>query len=282
MRCLVYGLSFLLLTIWSAGANEASRITPAAHDSQGWLVHEVESPYQSETTRLRVLLPDAVTKDHKLPVVYVLPVEAQGDSRYGDGLFEVKKLDLANKYRAIFVAPDFCQLPWYADHPTDPAIRQESHFVKVVLPMVEKTYPAHTESAGRLLLGFSKSGWGAWSLLLRHPDLFGRAAAWDAPLMMNGIRLYGSGPIFGTQENFEKYRLINLLREKRESLGERPRLILTAFGNFGREHQQMAELLDELRIPSIKRHGPQRQHDWHSGWVAEAAELLLKPEAAER
>jgi hypothetical protein len=282
MRCIVFGLTISLLTVSSAGAHEAPPITTAVHNSQGWLVHEVESPYQPAKTRLRVLLPDEVPKDHKLPVVYVLPVEPQGESRYGDGLEEVKKLDLANKHGAIFVAPDFCQLPWYADHPTDPAIRQESHFVKAVLPFVEKTYPAQGEPAGRLLLGFSKSGWGAWSLLLRRPDLFGRAAAWDAPLMMNGIRLYGSGPIFGSQENFEKYRLVNLLREKREALGERPRLILTAFGNFGREHQQMAELLEELRIPCVKRYGPERKHDWHSGWVVEAVELLLKPETAGR
>jgi hypothetical protein len=280
MRCIVSCLSMLLIA-WPTRAEESPRVSPAVQDAKGWLVHQIESPYQPAKTRLRVLLPDEVPRDRKLPVVYVLPVEAQGENRYGDGLEEVKKLDLANKLAAIFVAPDFSQLPWYANHPTDPAIRQESHFVKAVVPFVEKSYPARSEPAGRLLLGFSKSGWGAWSLLLRHSDQFGRAAAWDAPLMMNGIRLYGSGPIFGTQENFEKYRLVNLLREQREALSARPRLILTAFGNFGREHQQMAELLEELRIPRVTRYGPERKHDWHSGWVAEAVELLLNPEAAE-
>ena len=44
-------------------------------------------------------------------------------------------------------------LPWYADHPTDVGIRQESYFLKVVLPFVERTYPARTERDGRLLLG---------------------------------------------------------------------------------------------------------------------------------
>ena len=62
----------------------------------------------------------------RLPVVYVLPVEARNESRYGDGLLEVRRHDLHNKFQAIFVAPTFSHLPWYADHPTDPEIRQET------------------------------------------------------------------------------------------------------------------------------------------------------------
>ncbi len=110
---------------------------------------------------------------------------------------EVKKLDLHNKIGVIFVVPTFSHLPWYADHPTKPEVRQETYFVKVVVPFIDKTYPVKAEAAGRLLLGFSKSGWGAWSLLLRHPDLFSKAAAWDAPLMMDKPGKYGSGDIFG-------------------------------------------------------------------------------------
>jgi hypothetical protein len=61
-------------------------------------------------------------------------------------------------------------------------------------------------ACGLLLLGFSKSGWGAlFSLLLRHPDVFGKAAAWDAPLVMDSPGRHGNGDIFGTPENFEKY-----------------------------------------------------------------------------
>jgi len=30
--------------------------------------------------------------------------------------------------------------PWYADHPTKSDVRQESYFLKAVVPFVEKTY----------------------------------------------------------------------------------------------------------------------------------------------
>jgi hypothetical protein len=100
------------------------------------------------------------------------------------------------------VAPTFSHLPWYADHPTDKEIRQETYLLRVVLPLVERTYPVQSQLEGRLLIGFSKSGFGAWTLLLRHPEVFGRAAAWDAPLMMDRLGKYGTDGVFGTPENF--------------------------------------------------------------------------------
>lgn len=268
-------ISLLCAVLLVAGADDI-KIFPATTDNQGFLVHEIESPYQSGKTQIRVLLPDNLKKDRRYTVIYVLPVEAKTESRYGDGLIEIKKHDLHNKHQAIFVAPTFAQLPWYADHPTDSRVRQESYFVRAVVPAVEKNYPASTEPKDRLLLGFSKSGWGAWSLLLRHPEVFGRAAAWDAPLMMERFGKYGNADIFATQENFEKYRLTDLLKAKAAKLQGEPRLILTGYGGFHAEHLQAHAMLDELKIPHAYRDGPQRKHDWYSGWVEEAVELLSK------
>ena len=41
----------------------------------------------------------------------------------------------------------------------------------------------------------------------------------------------------------------------------------------------MHDLLNQLAIPHVYRDGPQRKHDWHSGWVEEAVGLLLNPQA---
>jgi len=275
MSIRVVGVFVALVLAPAIGADETPTFSPAAADDHGFLVHEVESQYQQGRTQIRVLLPEVSRSRRKHPVIYVLPVEAKNETRYGDGLLEVKKHNLHNKHEAIFVAPTLSHLPWYADHPTDPAIRQEMYLLKVVLPFLEKTYPAQATREGRLLLGFSKSGWGAWSLLLRHPDLFGRAAAWDAPLMMDGPGKYGSASIFGTPEKFANYRITDLLQTKGKLLGPERRLILTGYGSFRQEHEQVHTLMDELKIPHVYRDGPQRKHDWHSGWVPEAVELLV-------
>jgi S-formylglutathione hydrolase FrmB len=227
-------------------------------------------------TQIRVLKPEKLAPDKTYRTIYVLPVEAGTESRFGDGLKEVLEQDLHNKHEVIFVAPTFEHLPWYADHPTNPDIRQEDMFLNNVIPLVEAKYPVSQKPEDRLLLGFSKSGWGAWSLLLRNGDQFGKAAAWDAPLAMTEIGKYGNKPIFGTQENFSNYEIAKLLTANVDKLKESKRLILTGYGGFRDDHVEIHALLEKLALPHVYRDGPKRKHDWHSGWVAESVELLLK------
>lgn len=269
-------MSALLLTLAVCAAEDVT-ISAGQRDDLGVIVHDVQSPYQAGTTQIRVLLPPDIKPDERLPVIYVLPVEAGVEHRYGDSVQEIVTQNLAAKHRAVFVFPTFAQLPWYADHPSDPLIRQETYLLQVVLPFIERTYPVKIERSGRLLLGFSKSGWGAWSLLLRHPDRFARAAAWDAPLMLDRPGQYGSGPIFGDDANFANYRMSELVRSRGMMLGDKPRLLMTGSANFREEHHRMHTLLEELRVPHVHRDDPPRKHDWHSGWVGEAVELLIAP-----
>jgi len=247
----------------------------ATTDADGFLLHHIESDLQAGPTDLRVLLPDKRQAEERFPVVFVLPVEAGRETRYGDGLVEVQKQDLHNKHRAIFVAPSFFHLPWYANHTNDPAIAQQSYLFEVVL-LVSKHYPIVREKDPFYLLGFSKSGWGAVSMLLKDPKLFTRAAAWDAPLMMDQLGKYGTTPIFGDQENFAKYSLPKVVNELYDPEQFHHKLILTGYGGFRTEMQQFHTLLEKHNIKHLYQDGPQRKHDWHSGWVAEAVELLLE------
>lgn len=258
-------------------AERETKFTPATKDERGQLVHQVESAYQSGQTEIRVLLPQPYDATVRYPVVYVLPVEAGRETRYGDGLWEIQKRKLHEQHAAIFVAPTFSHLPWYADHPSKAEIRQEAYLLQVVIPFIDKTYPTEAKREGRYLLGFSKSGWGAWSLLLRHPDVFRRAAAWDAPLLLDRPGKYGSGDVFATAENFAGYQITSLLKAQADALRKEPeqRLILTGYGNFRQDHQQVHKLMEELMIPHVYEDGPALAHDWHSGWVEPALERLL-------
>lgn len=270
----IFGFLISALSLVATAA-EMATISKAQREVSGFLIHAVDSPFQTKQTQIRVLLPDILEKGKLFSVVYVLPVESGQESRYGDGLVEVQKHNLHNKLGVIFVAPTFSHLPWYADHATDERLRQASYFLKVVIPFIERTYPASKLAKDHLLLGFSKSGWGAWSLLLRHPETFGRAVAWDAPLMMTELGKYGTLPIFGTQENFEKYCLTDLLKKNASTFKAEKRLILTGYGSFREHHQKAHALLDELKIPHEYRDGPERKHDWHSGWLPEAVGILI-------
>jgi enterochelin esterase-like enzyme len=249
-------------------------IAPARR-GQGVLIHDVDSAFQSGRTEIKVLLPDQIEEGKTFAVLYILPVEAENVRRFGDSIEEVRKHDLHNTHGLICVFPTFSDLPWYADHPTNTQIRQETYFLKVVVPFIERTYPVKSKPSGRLLVGFSKSGWGAWSLILRHPDTFGKAAAWDAPLMMEKPNRYGMGPIFGTQQNFEKYSISSLLEKRAKLLSNSDRLLLMGHSNFKTHHDDAHNLLQRLSIRHIYREGPKREHSWESGWLPEVVELLV-------
>ena len=164
-----------------------------------------------------------------------------------------------------------------ADHPEDEKSQQEQYLLQVA-DWMAKRYVRSDDPRRHLLLGFSKSGWGAWTLMLRNPERFGRALAWDAPMMMQDHTKYGAKPIFGTLERFREYEVRSLLtasRWRKQPAAESPRLILTGYGNFRNEHVAMHELLVKSNTPHVYVDGPQRKHTWHTGWVAEGFELLL-------
>ncbi len=245
----------------------------ATKDTNGLFVHQLESPYQSGKLPVRVLVPDRLDNGKKYPVVYVLPVEAKDDAKFGNGLLEIQKHDLHNTFQAVFVALTFSTLPWYADHPMKEELRQESHLLKAVVPLIEKSYPVRTERDGRLLLGFSKSGVGAYSLILRNPDTFGKALAFDSPLMRE--TLSKGSEVFATQKNFDKYCVPKLLEKHAKTFADEKRLILLGKGFLQGQHQQAHALMDKLKIAHEYREGTQRKHTWDSGWIPEAVELLL-------
>ena len=135
---------------------------------------------------------------------------------------------------------------------------------------------------GRLLVGFSKSGWGALSLLLRNPTVFHRAAAWDT-----GIRV-DTGPMskeeraerialdWGSAENFETHRLSTLINTRGRELGSEARLFyFNTAGKRATGGVEIHRLLVENQIPHRYVLEPHRRHSWDSGWMPEAIAFLV-------
>ena len=240
-------------------------------------VHQIQSPHQSGPTTVHVFVPEAYSTQEPPKTLYVLPVEAAGGTRWGDPVAEIRRLGIADRHGLVVALPTFSDLPWYADHPSNPSLRQETYLLQDVLPLIESSYGVETGPEARLLVGFSKSGWGAWSLLLRHLETFGKAAAWDAPLMQESPDRFEMRPIFGSQENFERYRITALIAARKNLLQQRCRLVLTGYaGAFRSHHRAMHTLLVGLSIPHAYRDGPQREHHWHSGWLEEAIAMLTE------
>lgn len=227
--------------------------------------YEVRSGHQSAATRLRILRPAGARNQADL--LFVLPVEAGAGAHYGDGLAEVHRLGLHERLGVAAVAPDFAQLPWYANHPDDPARQDERYLTEDLLPLLDHLVPG---AGRRLLLGFSKSGWGALSLLLRHPRLFTAACVWDAPLMQERPDRFQMEGAFVSQRNFERYRIASLLADRAaEFRGEQPRIHLLGAANFAGQMREAHLLMTALGVAHSHREADLEEHTWHSGWMAD-------------
>ena len=232
---------------------------------------------------LVMLIPDAFDRSKLYPVLYVLPVEVGIGGRYGDGLQAMRYSKAHNRFQIIGVQPAFDTLPWYSDHPTNSFIRHESYLIHILLPAIEQLFPAKISPEGRLLLGFSKSGWGAFTLILRHPEVFGYACSWDAPLMATNWANYGMHQHFGTMDNFHAHHPMELLRSQGKPFKSRTRLVLLGERNFGPQqapqnqtHTSSAHaLMTELGIKHFYSNSFTNEHRWDSGWVPGAIDALM-------
>lgn len=115
----------------------------------------------------------------------------------------------------------------YVEHPTRADMQDESYFVKDVVPYIDAHYTTLAEPCGRLLTGFCASGNGAMWLLLRHLELFGRAAVWETWLDLTHMHEPDEQQV-GDDTTFQRYCCRNLIhvQEHRQRLRDGPTRII--------------------------------------------------------
>jgi hypothetical protein len=210
--------------------------------------------------------------------MYVLPVEAGVPtllSKYSDGLEELRLLDVPNRFNVTLISPSFNYAPWYGDNPLDAARRMESFVVHDLVPFGD-SFAQGTNPPRRYLIGFSKSGNGALCLMLRHPDTFSAAAAWDAPAQVSSLSaLDGLQINFGTQENLDSYNIPSLVSAVGESFREQNRIWIS--GDQSAWTDDMSQLHEQMVAASIEHtwvSGGEREHSWRGGWLDAAVTNL--------
>lgn len=249
----------------------------------GLVTYTVTSPYQRGPNAVEVLLPDAFDPSGatRYRVVYVLPVNTGTGGRWGHALLEIKRLNLHNRYAAIFVMPAYDTEPWFGDHPIDPTVRQQAYLTDAVIPLIDRTYPT-ADAAGRFLIGFSKSGWGGLSLFLRNPTLFEQVAVFDpfgGPMTDEMFTKWGIAASYGTRENLDRFDPHVLIERRGKELGPKRRIVLMAGGPGSRIGVDVLHAkLRDAKVPYTYVLGSDMAHDWTSGWLPLAvAGILSEP-----
>jgi hypothetical protein len=225
----------------------------------------------SQAFAVRVLAPTNPSNSHSHTFLYALPVEPGLDqSTYGSGLNELQKLDVQDKYDATIIEPIFPNFSWYADSATDPTMNYET-FMSTILPAwVDSAFdPSGTDK--NLLIGFSKSGYGALDLLLKHPAVFADAAAWDFPGDMV-YNEYGGGANYGTYANFLANYQLNgtFLDTWKAPFTTQDRIWMSSSDVFQSQVSDFDTLLTAHGILHTLSPATTDAHAWSGGWLSDA------------
>ena len=262
-----------------APAGNSMVVQPPTLDANGVKYYSVTSAYQGGREQtVRVLEPTNPAPGRPRRLLYVLPVEADitnRGSRFGDGLEELRRIDAQNRFNMTLIAPSFPYEPWYGDNASDKANSMEAFIVRELVPWGDKFLPPGT-TPQRFLIGFSKPGNGALTLIFRHPDAFAAAAAWDAPVQLRDINAQSGLPAnFGTQENYERYFIPGLVKSCAKPFLGTNRLWIS--GDQGFWTADMNLLHGQLTAAGIHHTwvaGGARAHNWSSGWLEGAVSGL--------
>ena len=253
-------------------------------DANGVVSYDTVSSYNGPgSTTLRVLAPTSPAGvTHRF--IYVLPVapNAENQDLFGDGLEALRALNVHNLYNAHLIAPSFKVMPWYADHATDPERRYESFLVNDLVPWVQANL-AVTGQEEHWLVGLSKSGFGAVTLLFRNPGVFSAAAAWDFPADQADTTEFDMVDNYGTEANFQSnYRLTDAwIAARKTPFQTATRLWLShdvvsfdGSPTYLQEVDAFAGRLQAQGVQFLRTGGATRGHSWTSGWLPEAVASL--------
>ena len=170
-------LSTFAVMVLLAGAalaqNSPNRVLVAAPIPAGLETVEFFSPAVDRLMKFDIVLPKNYhDSDERYPVLYLLHGFMQNYTVWGRnlaGAYYARNLD-----NLILVLPDGGN-SWfvnYASNEEGQLNNWEDHIVEDVITYVDTNYRTEARREGRAIAGLSMGGFGAFSLGLRHPEMF--------------------------------------------------------------------------------------------------------------
>jgi hypothetical protein len=222
---------------------------------------------------VRVLEPENPSTDYAHSFLFALPVEGGlAQSAYGSGLDELQKLDVQDQYNVTIIEPIFPMDSWYANSGTDPTINYETFTSTILTTWVDSNF-ATTGDEKNLLIGFSKSGYGALDLLLKHPAVFDAAAAFDFPGDMSSYDEFGSSSAedYGTDLNFQdNYRIDQAFLDTwKAPFTTQDRILISEGSVFATQVADFDKLLASNGVEhTLLTTQTSDAHAWYGGWLS--------------
>lgn len=152
----------------------------------------------------------------------------------------------------------FPHLVWYNKPVRDQAIRQ-----------IEAL-----QLSSFVLVGFSKSGLGAWNIARSMPDRVEATLIFDAPVARTEVPPWGTTGFYPNREMWLADLPIRSVSDFKAAMPAKHRLILIAGANFPDEMSALSQALTTANAEHTFLSRPHLIHHWNSGWIKEGLGVL--------
>jgi len=128
-----------------------------------------------------------------------------------------------------------------------------------------------------VLVGFSKSGLGAWNIARAIPDRVSATIIFDAPVATDRRPQWRADEFYADDAAWQKDLPIRTTSEFASAMPETHRLILISGANFHDEMRMLSQELLQIGYKHAFLDRSHMKHHWNSGWIEEGLNELLPP-----
>ena len=127
-----------------------------------------------------------------------------------------------------------------------------------------------------VLVGFSKSGLGAWNLARSIPDIVSATIIFDAPVAREHLPPWGTDAFYANDTEWQRDLPANTIQSFASAMPTSHQLVLISGEGFHDEMRTLSQALDEAGLAHAFLPRPHMKHHWNSGWIEEGLNTLLE------
>lgn len=226
---------------------------------------------------IRVLPPVSPVTGRAHAFLWMLPVEPDQGTTYGDSIAYAQTLGLNDTYNLTCIQPGYPVDPWYINSDTDPTSQGDAYLM-ALFDWAEGVFGI----GKHYLIGFSKSGFGGQEIFWHHQNRVEKVASWDAAMDYQTLAQYDGADSLGSQTNLTNNELYDPNLGTWKALGNTgsvKRIFLSAGINYVAATSDYHDRLTADGILSDYTFASTGAHNWVTSppWVPTAVSAMLGP-----
>lgn len=129
--------------------------------------------------------------------------------------------------------------------------------------------------ASVILVGFSKSGLGAWNIVRTIPNGISGTIIFDAPVAREERPPWGTTPFYESDASWLEDLPTRTIEDFCTKVPRTHTLVLISGESFHKEMCTLAQALSKTKVEHVFLPRPHLKHHWQSGWIEEGLNALL-------